>query len=109
MEHNQNTYIIKMDTETQCSEDKCRLLHQFMKKRFSQKRTVLAVVDRLFSQLGMHFNGRCRCREVAVVERFKQELMYGLSAGTKKCGRCREVAVVERWPLVEVRLYLSFG
>ena len=44
---------------------------------------------------------------MAVVERFKQELMYGLSAGTKKCGRCREVAVVERWPLVEVRLYLS--
>ena len=30
---------------------------------------------------------------VAVVERLKQELMYGLSAGTKKCGRCREVAV----------------
>ena len=44
---------------------------------------------------------------VAVVERFKQELMYGLSAGTKKCGRCREVAVVERWPLVEVQLYLE--
>ena len=43
---------------------------------------------------------------MAGVERFKQELMYGLSAGTKKCGRCREVAVVERWPLVEVRLYL---
>ena len=42
---------------------------------------------------------------MAVVERFKQELLYGLSAGTKKCGRCREVAVVERWPLVEVRLY----
>ena len=36
---------------------------------------------------------------IAVVERFKQGLMYGLSAGTKK------VAVVERWPLVEVRLY----
>ena len=30
---------------------------------------------------------------MAVVERFKQELMYGLSAGTKKCGRYREVAV----------------
>ena len=30
---------------------------------------------------------------MAVVERFKQELMYGLSAGTKKSGRCREVAV----------------
>ena len=54
------------------------------KKRFLQKSTVLAVV---------------------VVERFKQELMYGLSAGTRKIGRCREVAVVERWPLVEVRLY----
>ena len=35
---------------------------------------------------------------MAVVERVKQELMYGLSAGTKK------VAVIERWPLVEVRL-----
>ena len=33
---------------------------------------------------------------VSVVERFKQELLYGLSAGTKKCGPCREVAVVER-------------
>ena len=33
---------------------------------------------------------------VTVVERFKQELMYGLSAGTKKSGLCREVAVVER-------------
>ena len=44
---------------------------------------------------------------VAVVERFKQELMYGLSAGTKKCGRCREVAIVERWPLLEVRLYAN--
>ena len=32
---------------------------------------------------------------VVVVERFKQEVMYGLSAGAKK------VAVVERWPLVE--------
>ena len=31
--------------------------------------------------------------EVAVVERFKQELMYGLSVGTKTSGRCREVAI----------------
>ena len=30
---------------------------------------------------------------IAVVERFKQESMYGLSAGTKK------VTVVERWSL----------
>ena len=77
------------------------------KKRFLQKSAVLAVVERLFWQLGAHFSGRCRCREVAVVERFKQELMYGLSAGTKRSGRYREEAIVERWPLVEVRLYVS--
>ena len=35
---------------------------------------------------------------VAVVERFKKELMYLLAAETKKSGRCREVAVVERRP-----------
>ena len=35
------------------------------------------------------------CREVAVVERFKQESMYGLSAPQKEA-ICREVAVVER-------------
>ena len=29
---------------------------------------------------------------VAVVKRFKQESMYGLSGGTKKSGRCGEVA-----------------
>ena len=39
---------------------------------------------------------------VAVVERFRQEVMYGLSAGTKKKG-----AVVERLPLVEVRPYIQ--
>lgn len=31
---------------------------------------------------------------VAVVERFQQGSMYGLSAGTKHIGRCREVAVI---------------
>ena len=30
---------------------------------------------------------------VAVVERFKQEPMYGLSTGTKESDPCREVAV----------------
>ena len=34
---------------------------------------------------------------MTVVERFKEDSMYALSA--------RNVAVVERWPLVEVRLY----
>ena len=47
---------------------------------------------------------------MAVVERFKQEPMYGLSAGTKKvavvAGGRWPVAVVERWPLVRVRLSL---
>ena len=33
-------------------------------------------------------------KKLAVVESFKQESMYGLSAGTKKkTGRCGEVAV----------------
>ena len=32
-----------------------------------------------------------RCKEVAVVERLKQDSVYGLSA--KKNGHCREVAV----------------
>ena len=34
--------------------------------------------------LGTRFSGRSRRREVAVVERFKQESMYGLSAIAKK-------------------------
>ena len=38
------------------------------------------------------------CREVTVVERLKQKLMYGLSA--------EKMAVVERWLLVEVQLHL---
>ena len=39
--------------------------------------------------------GCCHCRDVAIVERFKQESVYGLSAGTKKRGHGREVAVGE--------------
>ena len=96
MEHNQNTYIIKNGYRNVMFRRQMSITASVYKKRFLQKRTVLAVVERLFCQLGMHLSGRCRCREVAVAERFKQELMYGLSAGTKKCGRCREVAVVER-------------
>ena len=42
-----------------------------------------------------------RCKEIAGLERFKQESMYGLYA--------KRVAVVESWPyaLVEVRLYIT--
>ena len=39
---------------------------------------------------------------VAVVERFKKELMYLLAAETKK------VTFVERWPLVRLQLMLIF-
>ena len=35
------------------------------------------------------------CREVVIVERFKQESMYGLSI--KKSDRCGEVVIVERF------------
>ena len=48
--------------------------------------------------LGTEESGYIYCREVAVVERLKQESMYGLSAKKK-------MAVVERWPLLEVRLH----
>ena len=40
-----------------------------------------------------------RCREVAIVERFKQESVYDLSA--------QKMAIVERWLLVEFQLYLK--
>ena len=53
----------------------------------------MAVIERLFWQLGTCRSGHCRYREVAVVERFKQESMYGLSTGTKKSGAYREVVV----------------
>ena len=43
------------------------------------------------------------CGEVAIVERFKEESMRGLSA--IKSGHCREVAIVESWLFVEIRLY----
>ena len=42
------------------------------------------------SMYGMSAKKRSRCREVAVVEGFKQESVYGLSA--------KRVTVVKRWP-----------
>ena len=52
---------------------------------FRQSLKKLAVVERLFCQLRTRFSDRCRCSEVDIVERFKQEVIYGLSAGKKKC------------------------
>lgn len=42
------------------------------------------------------------CDEVAVVERLKQERMYGLSAGTEKSGRCGKMVVKGGSTLVEL-------
>ena len=65
----------------------------------------LAVVERLFRQMGTCFSGRCRCREVAVVGRFKKE-SYETRKRRMDCpAGQKKVAVVERWRLVEVRLY----
>ena len=52
----------------------------------------MAVVERFKqeSMYGLSAKKSGRCEAVAVVERFKQESMYGLSA--------KKVAVVERWP-----------
>ena len=44
---------------------------------------------------------------MAVVERFKEESMYGLSARTKEFGHCREVAVVELKMAISVVWALS--
>ena len=59
---------------------------------FSTVAKKVTVVERLFWQLGAPFSGRYRCTEVAVVERFKKESIYGLSTTTKKSGHCEEVA-----------------
>ena len=67
---------------------------------WSQARKI--TVEPLYnSHLSLGTEKSGHCRKVAVVERLKQELMYGLSAKKK-------MSVVERWPLVEVRLYRHF-
>ena len=50
---------------------------------FTSVAKTLAIVERIFWQLGTSFGGCC----------LKQESTYGLSTGTKKSSRCREVAV----------------
>ena len=54
-------------------------------------------LDEFTIQLKLSTTATLGQKKVAIVERFKQELMYGLSA--------KKAAIVERWPLVEVRLY----
>ena len=54
-------------------------------------------LDEFTIQLKLSTTDTLGQNKVAIVERFKQELMYGLSA--------KKAAIVERWPLVEVRLY----
>ena len=60
--------------------------HRSLKKTGRCREVILATRDTI--------GGGCRYREVAVVERFQQGSMYGLSDGTKSSGRCREVAVI---------------
>ena len=54
----------------------------------------VAIVERFKqeSMYGLSTKKSDHCREVAIVERFKQESIYGLSAQKK-------VTIVERWPL----------
>ena len=46
---------------------------------FHQSQKKMAIVERLSWPLETRSSGRWRCREVAVVESFKQESMYRLS------------------------------
>ena len=57
----------------------------------------VAILERLKQEwmYGLSAKKSDHCREVAIVERFKQESMYGLS--TQKSGHCGEVAIVERF------------
>ena len=72
------------------------LFHQWLKK--------LAVVERLFLQLGTRFSGKinccCTCSKVAVIERFDKNQSMDCPLWQRK------VTGVKRWPLVEVQLYL---
>ena len=52
------------------------------------------VIPLLNGHLGDRRSGHCR--EVAIIERFNEESMFGLSA--KKSGCCRDVPLVENWP-----------
>ena len=58
-----------------------------------------AVVVERFKQESMYGTS---AKKVALVERFKQESMYGLSA--KKSGRCREVAVIRGSTVTKLKL-----
>ena len=89
MEHNQNTITNHQRVIQIKFHDHSWLFHRLLKK--------LTFVKRLFWQLGTCFSGHCCCREVTVTERFKQEAIYGLSAGTKIM-----------WPLLEVPLYCLY-
>ena len=71
--------------------DHSRPFHQSLKKTGRCREVILANGD--------YFSGRCRCREVAVVGRFKKESYetrkrpMDCPAGQKKSGRRGEVAV----------------
>ena len=55
--------------------------------------------------MGTYFSGRCRCREVVVVGRFKKESYEtGKRLWTFRQDK-KKMAVVERWPLVKGRQY----
>ena len=87
-----NTIKIRISLKwiQKCNDPKtklCQLLHQFIKKGFYKKVLYWPLLRGYFGSWGRTLVA------VAVVERFKQVLMYGLSARTKKSGRCGEVAV----------------
>ena len=89
------TYHLRKEQLTKYKLCPCLLaLQKNYRKLFPLKNTFCIVLSFLqlnvstTASLGTEEKGHCR--EVAVVERLKQEWMYGLSA--KKKGRCREVA-----------------
>ena len=77
MKHNQNTIAVINHRAIWIKFcDHSWLFCQLVKKK-------LAVVERLFWQLGTQFSGCCHCREVAIIEGSKQEPMYEQSTPKK--------------------------
>ena len=74
--------------------------HIYYKNTDQLKQDHYSWTQNLFTTATLGTEESGRHGEMTVVERFKRESMYGLSA--------KKVAVVERWALVEVRLFNKF-
>ena len=74
--------------------------HIYYKNTDQLKQNDYSWTQNLFATVTLGTEESGRCGEMTVVERFKRQSMYGLSA--------KKVHVEERWALVEFRLFNKF-